>query len=189
MIKNRELPAGTRLVATYKKQAYVCTVEEGEDGKKAYVLEGGRRYTSPSAAASAIMGGIAANGWRWWSVEGSEPASASAPVEAAKAAKRDKAPAKKKGTKTGGGTKKTGRRRNGNHPLLHPTASQEGVAEGRVAWFCDACADVFTMPAGVEPRQCPAGHRADAPEFEGDAPHVEDTEPQFDPEAEMEPVA
>ncbi len=57
-IENRDLPAGTRLVATYKKQAFVCTVEAGEDGKLAFIVDG-KRYTSPSSAGSAGMGGSA----------------------------------------------------------------------------------------------------------------------------------
>ncbi len=39
-IEDRNLGAGTRLVATYKKQAFVCTVEAGEDGKPVYVAAG-----------------------------------------------------------------------------------------------------------------------------------------------------
>ena len=62
-IENRNLEIGTRLVATYKKQAYVCTVEAGEtEGEIAFVLEGGRRFKSPSAAAMHVMGGKAVNG-------------------------------------------------------------------------------------------------------------------------------
>jgi hypothetical protein len=33
---------------------------------------GGKEYGSPSAAGSAVMGGVSCNGWRWWSVEGAE---------------------------------------------------------------------------------------------------------------------
>ncbi len=80
-IENRDLPAGTRLVATYKKQAFACTVEEGEDGKLAFVVDG-KRYSSPSSAGSAVMGGSACNGWRFWSVEGMAPATATKPVRA-----------------------------------------------------------------------------------------------------------
>ena len=72
-IENRDLPVGTRLEATYKKVRYVCTVEAGDDGKLAFVLEDGKRFTSPSSAATAIIKG-AANGWRFWSVEGATPA-------------------------------------------------------------------------------------------------------------------
>jgi hypothetical protein len=77
-IENRDLPAGTRLEATYKKTRYVCVVEVEEGGKLAFVLEGGKRFKSPSSAASAVMGGSAANGWRFWSVEGETAATPAA---------------------------------------------------------------------------------------------------------------
>jgi hypothetical protein len=38
-----------------------------------YRLEDGREFRSPSSAASAVMGGTAANGWRFWSLEGDTP--------------------------------------------------------------------------------------------------------------------
>src|SRR3972149_201987 len=71
---DRDLADGTRLVARYKKQTFVCTVEkEAIGGKLAFVLEDGRRFKSPSAAGSAVMGNIACNGWRFWSLEGEGP--------------------------------------------------------------------------------------------------------------------
>ena len=46
-------------------------------GRKAeaslFVLEDGRKFKSASSAASAVMGGKAVNGWRFWSVQGAEP--------------------------------------------------------------------------------------------------------------------
>ena len=38
-----------------------------------FVLEDGRKFKSASAAASAVMGGKAVNGWRFWSVQSAEP--------------------------------------------------------------------------------------------------------------------
>ena len=73
-IEDRNLEVGTHLVASYKRQAHVCTVERAEEGEGIlFVLEDGRRFKSPSSAGSAIMGGKAVNGWRFWSVEGAEP--------------------------------------------------------------------------------------------------------------------
>ena len=73
-IEDRNLEVGTRLVASYKKQAHVCTVEEAEESEgTVFVLEDGRKFKSPSSAASAVMGGKTVNGWRFWSVEGAEP--------------------------------------------------------------------------------------------------------------------
>jgi len=73
-IENRDLQVGTRLVARYKKQEYSATVVEGEKGGLRYRLEDGREFKSLSAAGSAVMGGVACNGWRFWSVAGSEEA-------------------------------------------------------------------------------------------------------------------
>ncbi len=96
-IENRNLEVGTRLVANYKKQAFVCTVEKDEEGKLAFVVDG-KRYTSPSAAGSAVMGGTACNGWRFWSLEGDlkeRKAKAEPKAKAAKKAPAKKAPVKK----------------------------------------------------------------------------------------------
>ena len=78
------LKPGMRLVATYRKSEHAAEVVMGEDGKIRFRLSDGREFASPSAAGSAVMGGIACNGWRFWSL-------AAAEAEAAPA----KAPAKK----------------------------------------------------------------------------------------------
>ncbi len=70
-----KLEPGTVLSAKYKGTEYRATVVEGDEGKVRYRLEDGREFRSPSAAASALMDGKAANGWRWWSVLADEPAS------------------------------------------------------------------------------------------------------------------
>ena len=73
-IENRNLEAGTRLVANYKKQRYVCTVAAAEGGEGVvYVLEDGSRHKSPSSAGMRVMGGGAVNGWRFWSLEVEAP--------------------------------------------------------------------------------------------------------------------
>ena len=60
VIENRNLEAGARLVANYKKSRYVCTVEAAEEGEGVvYVLEDGSKHKSPSAAGSKVMGGKA----------------------------------------------------------------------------------------------------------------------------------
>jgi hypothetical protein len=79
-IENRNLTAGTRLVARYKGQDYVCEVIETEEGIR-YRLEDGQEFSSPSSAGSAVTGGKACNGWRFWSLAGSEEAK---PKKAAK---------------------------------------------------------------------------------------------------------
>src|SRR3954467_11531088 len=90
-IEKSTLTPGTRLAARYKHQTYLCTVEQGEGDRLAFVLEDGQRFTSPSAAGSAPMGGIAGNGLRFWSLEGElKPARAAA----------DKAPSESRSART-----------------------------------------------------------------------------------------
>jgi hypothetical protein len=148
-IENRNLPLGTRLVANYKKTRYVCTVAVGEEGSVAYVLEGGQRFKSPSAAASFVMSGQAANGWRFWTVEGDEPEAKAAPE--AKPERKSRG-SRKKPSKT-----------------IFKTSSQDGVAEGKSSWFCSACMDAFVIDGADEPEACPKGHRNDDPELNAPA--------------------
>ncbi len=79
-IEDRNLVAGTKLVARYKGKEYTAEVVETEEGLR-YRLEDGKEFKSPSSAGSAVMGGSACNGWRFWSVAGSEDAK---PKKAAK---------------------------------------------------------------------------------------------------------
>src|SRR3990172_872022 len=100
-IENRNLKPGTVLVAVYpargpKRKEYCCEVVAGEEGRAGYRLKDGRKFTSPSAAGTAGMGGTACNGWRFWSVEGTEKPARSA-TNARKAASRAKAGSKPKG--------------------------------------------------------------------------------------------
>ncbi len=63
-----KLAAGTVLVAKYKGTEHRCEVVTGEDGKRRFRLEDGREFRSPSSAGSAVMGGVACNGWRFWTL-------------------------------------------------------------------------------------------------------------------------
>ena len=135
-LENRNPEAGTRLVARYKKAEYTATVVEGEEGGLRYRLEDGREFKSPSAAGSAVMGGVACNGWRFWSLAGeAQPAP---PKKQRKAAKRE--------AKTQG---------------FQRLPNGEGAAEGTARFFCDACMEAFEAPAGEEPAACPRGHQPD----------------------------
>lgn len=71
--QRKQMATGTTLVARYKGEAHECTVTENEEGKLLYRLADGRAFKSPSAAGSAVMGGTACNGWRFWSLSGGEP--------------------------------------------------------------------------------------------------------------------
>ena len=128
VIENRDaVVAGTKLVATYKKQAYVCSVEAGEDGKLAFIYDS-KSYSSPSAAGSAVMGGSACNGWKFWSVEGEAPA-----VPTTKNSPKPSATTKAKAqTKPAGKTKPAARTKHATK-VIHPAKHQEDVPEGQRA--------------------------------------------------------
>ncbi len=81
-IEDRNLAIGTKLVARFKRKEYTADVVETEAGLR-YRLEDGREFKSLSSAGSAIMGGSACNGWRFWSVAGSEEAKPKKPSKKA----------------------------------------------------------------------------------------------------------
>lgn len=71
------LAAGTSLAARYKGHTYRATVLDGGRCR----LEDGREFGSLSAAGSAITGGAACNGWRFWRLaEGGSCAAVAAKV-------------------------------------------------------------------------------------------------------------
>ena len=80
-----KLTAGMRLVARYKGEQHVAELITGGEGKLRFRLADGRQFKSPSAAGSAVMAGIACNGWRFWSLEGAATAT---PTKAAARAVR-----------------------------------------------------------------------------------------------------
>jgi hypothetical protein len=136
-IENRNLEVGTRLVANYKKQAYVCTVEPAEEGEGVvFVLEDGTKHRSPSAAGSKVMGGKAVNGWRFWSLDGEEKPAKEPSEKPARAKKARKA--------------------------IYKTPNQQGVAEGKTKWFCTTCMKSFVKDGHDEPQTCPEGHSINA---------------------------
>ena len=79
---------GMELIARYKGETYRVGVVEGEDGALRYRLPDGREFKTPSAAGSAVMGGIACNGWRFWSLAADEPEQSDPPKKRAKPARR-----------------------------------------------------------------------------------------------------
>ena len=70
-IENRNLEPGTVLTARYKKEERTCEVVQTDDGLR-YKLDSGELFTSPSSAGKAAMAGVACNGWRFWTVQGTE---------------------------------------------------------------------------------------------------------------------
>ena len=143
-IENRDLAVGTRLVARYKKTEHTATVVEGEGGGLRYRLEDGREFKSPSAAGSAVMGGVACNGWRFWSLAGE--AGAPAPKKERKAASPKAARKPKPAAKAQG---------------FERLPNGEGADESTAKFFCDSCMEAFEAPADSEPTTCPKGHQPD----------------------------
>ena len=136
-IEDRNLTVGTRLVANYRKQAHVCMVEKAEEGEAIlFLLEDGKRYKSASSAASALMGGKAVNGWRFWSVQGTKP-------------------------KAQEGREKPETQAAKSKRLVYRVPNQKGIAEGQSRWFCRACMKGFVIGGGGQPEVCPEGHRGE----------------------------
>ena len=70
-LENRNLETGTVLRARYKGKERTCDVVQTADGLR-YRLDDGREFASPSSAGKAAMDGVSCNGWRFWSIEGTE---------------------------------------------------------------------------------------------------------------------
>ena len=150
-IEDRNLTVGTRLVASYRKQAHACMVEKAEEGEGVrFALEDGRKFKSASSAASALMGGKAVNGWRFWSIQGAEP----------------------KG-KEGGERPETQAVK--SKRLVYRVPNQKGIAEGQSRWFCRACMKGFVIEGSGQPEVCPEGHRGE-PELTAAGPAEEASE-------------
>ncbi|MGD0354879.1 MAG: hypothetical protein ABSB31_05485 [Dehalococcoidia bacterium] len=164
-IENRNLVAGTKLTARYKKQPYSCEVVEGEGGKLRYRLEDGREFKSPSAAGMAITG-HACDGWVFWSVETAEatPAPEARQTEVQQAetlpehteveaapvlVTEGPAPAAASSRQAPKGRKR-----------IFKQPNQMGVPEGQTRWYCYDCGSGFNLPTGQKPEACPQGHTA-----------------------------
>ena len=159
-IENRDLSPGTKLVATYKKETFVCEVVQTEEGLR-YRVEG-KDHKSPSAAGSAVMGGQACNGWRFWSLEGEAPAP------------RGRKSAETEGQDQGDGTPaEVGQPAGRKGKVIRKAANQKGVPEGQTRWYCCACAKSFYGTAEA-PAVCPEGHRAET-DPNGDLQRVDPT--------------
>jgi hypothetical protein len=148
-IENRELAPGTKLAGTYKKTTYICEVVTTADGETRFQLDDGRLFSSPSSAARAVMNGISANGWRFWSVAG-EGGRVAPPPATERESRRKPTTAKRR-------------------LQIKKLPNQRGVEEGQVRWFCSACMKSFLVPQGEQPASCPEGHPAEAEDDSGPA--------------------
>ena len=134
-IENRELAAGTRLVARYKKQDRACEVVETAEGVR-YRLDDGQEFKSLSTAGKVAMDGVACNGWRFWSLAGSEKPKREPKVKADKPKKERaaKKPAKAKAPPKKGKAKST-KPKKGKAP--------RASAQRDASYGCGVCNETF----------------------------------------------
>jgi hypothetical protein len=138
-IEDRNLKAGTKLVGRYKGTIYHAEVVETKEGVRYRLSEAPfSEFKSLSAAGSQIMGGSACNGWRFWSVEGSDEA---------------------KPKPKGGKPRASGKKGNDNGSVAAGGLLVRGEEEGR--WLCMLCEESFDAPKDIVPEGCPNGHTAD----------------------------
>ena len=138
-INDRNLKGGQTLVARYKGQEHSVLVLEDDKGALAFELDGGTIHKSLSSAGSAVMGGTACNGWRFWSPEGELKE---------QAAKEPKAKGNGKARTPSPSTVRN----------LKRVPNQKGAPAGETKWFCSSCQSSFLAPTGEEPEACPEGH-------------------------------
>jgi hypothetical protein len=134
-IENRELAAGTRLVARYKKQDRTCEVVETAEGLR-YRLDDGTEHRSPSSAGKAAMDGVACNGWRFWSVAGTEKPKREPKAKADKPAKAENDPAAKKPAKAKTAPKKSAKAKS-------PKKGKAMRAASDASYGCGVCPETF----------------------------------------------
>lgn len=130
-LDKQDLAPNTVLVGAYKKAEHRVLVLGAPGPEQGYQLDNGTTYKSLSSAAKAVMGGISANGWRFWSLEGEAQAKT----------------AKPKHRTTGRGMVQ-----------IKKLPNQKGAPEGQTKWFCSSCMAAFTAPDGTTPEACPEDH-------------------------------
>jgi hypothetical protein len=134
-IEDRNVEPGVALAARYKGKHRTCEVVQTEDGLR-YRLDDGTEHRSPSSAGKTAMGGIACNGWRFWSLAGTERPMRK-PKGAAKAKTATKSAPRAKGKKAAKSAKKP------------KGTAMRATAKGD-AYGCGACGESFpTMKAAT----------------------------------------
>ena len=93
--QRKAMAAGQTLTTKYKGTQHTAEVVAGEGDKLLYRLADGREFKSPSSAGSAVMDGVACNGWRFWSL--AEAAPTAKPAKVGKSTKATTKPDAKPG--------------------------------------------------------------------------------------------
>ena len=151
VIENRTLVGGEEFVARFKGAEHRVVVLGDEATGFGFEVDGdGKIHKSLSAAGSAVMGGTACNGWRFWSRAGELPAG------------RVKADPKTKAADAADGEPSTPRVAKERKPsvlkVIRKIPNQKGVEEGHTKFFCSACMASFVSEGATEPETCPKGH-------------------------------
>jgi hypothetical protein len=102
------------------------------------------------------MGRTACNGWRFWTVEGDEPAPAEKKGPKAAKSARGSTAKPQAAAKPKRATKKATK-------LLYPMPDQSGATQDMTRWWCNACMRGFEVYGAEKPEQCPDGHRMTTP--------------------------
>lgn len=155
VIENRTLVGGEEFVARYKGTEHRVVVLGDEATGFGFEVDGdGKIHRSLSAAGSAVMGGTACNGWRFWSRAGELPE--------ARVRAEPKAPPKPKADDDADAEPSTPRaakeRKSTVMKVIRRIPNQKGVEEGHTKFFCSACMASFVIEGAVEPDVCPKGH-------------------------------
>jgi len=144
-LENRNLEAGTVLWARYKGKERMCEVVQTADGLR-YRLDDGAEHKSPSSAGKVAMGGVSCNGWRFWSIAGTETATS---------AKGKKVPAGKKPAKAKAAAKQSAKAKAAkpkkSKGVRAVAKSERRVAEETASYGCGVCSETFpTMKAATQ---------------------------------------
>ena len=151
VIENRTLAGGEEFVARYKGTEHRVVVLGDEATGFGFEVDGdGKIHKSLSAAGSAVMGGTACNGWRFWSRAGELP---EARVKAERKPKATDAPDPEPATPRAAKERKSSVLR-----VIRKIPNQKGVEEGHTKFFCSACMASFVIEGAAEPDVCPKGH-------------------------------
>ncbi len=167
-IKDRDLKAGTNLVATYKQENYQAKVTGGDNGKVVFQFPDDRVFKSLSAAGKAITG-AACNGWAFWTLEADntntnqeEPPTATKPEVRIDQEPDPQRIASTPETDVGSQVGEDEEITEPVSALFRRVANQQGLATGEERLFCDACGKGFAAILGEQPNQCPEGHTPQA---------------------------
>lgn len=182
-IDNRTLTPRDKFVATYKKQTYRVQYHPANDEKRPFVqvlplVMPAPRFRTLSDAGKAIMGGIACNGWRFFSRDDGSartaapkepktprvPTRATRPTPIGRAKREGPAPAPEETAGKPVSIAKARQARAARARVVKQIkriGNQGAAPEGQTRWWCSACMNGFNAEGTARPAVCPQGHPAE----------------------------